>query len=133
MTDGTTTGGRIGFVQVITPPDVCAKHGRADMAVMLEQRSNVFWVDGVRVNEGDPLYVCLSCVREGLNEERDAAREIALDLFTQACQIHPNSSDDPIQEPRFDNMALRLYEGAEEALIAWGLVPPEACVRRRPR
>lgn len=64
------------------------------------------------------------------SEEFEDAKETVLALYTQACLIHPNSSDDPIQEFQFDNQCMSAYEYAEEKLIEWGEIKPEQCVRR---
>ena len=65
------------------------------------------------------------------SEAFEDAKEIVLDLYTQACLIHPNSSDDPIREFQYDNQCMSAYEYAEEKLIEWGEIKPEQCVRRR--
>lgn len=67
----------------------------------------------------------------GLSAELKDAREEVFDLYHQACLVHPNSSDDPIREFRYDNMCMSTYESVEDKLIEWGLLKPEQCLRRK--
>lgn len=54
------------FMQVVTPPDVCARHGKNHMAVMLNRKSGGFWAGGVCVKEAtEPVYVCTACLEAG--------------------------------------------------------------------
>jgi hypothetical protein len=66
-----------------------------------------------------------------LEKQLQDAREEVFDLYHQACLVHPNSSDDPIREFRYDNMCMSTYESVEDKLIEWGLLKPEQCLRRK--
>ena len=52
------------FLQVLTPPDEFAKHGKHFMCVATNIRANRLYVDGEPINEGEPLYICEACLLE---------------------------------------------------------------------
>lgn len=59
--------------------------------------------------------------------ERDEARALVFDLFAREC-----GQPDPAEgwmKPRYDHMASATYKDAQAALISWGMVKREECVR----
>ena len=75
------------FMQVMGPPDVCVRHGKDHMAVMLNQRSGIFVVGGVPQNEGEPSYVCVACLHEQIPAD-PAARNRARALLWKVAERH---------------------------------------------
>ena len=78
----------INYLSVVGPVDICARHGKESMAVMLHQRSGVFVVGGVPQNEGEPSYVCVACIQAGAHaralptEVEDRLRQVRAALGT---------------------------------------------------
>lgn len=63
---------------------------------------------------------------EKLKAERDEARALVFDLFAQGCQ---QSTDKRSGEYVYDHCCISTYEDAQAALISWGMVKREECVR----
>jgi len=57
-----------------------------------------------------------------LAAERDEARALVMELFRRGCFGHASAS-------LYDHMCSATYADAQAALIAWGLVKREECVR----
>ena len=62
-----------------------------------------------------------------MQAERDVARELVFDVFSQACQV---GFDREKQEGTYDHMALSAYEDAQGALIEWGTIRADQCKGR---
>ena len=62
-----------------------------------------------------------------MQAERDEARGMVFDVFTQACQV---DYDRAKNEGIYDHMALSAYEDAQAALIEWGVIREDQCKGR---
>lgn len=63
----------------------------------------------------------------GLGKDLKEARELVLELFHQECLVSPVPKEDP---RTYDHMHRGTYEEAQEALLRWGLIKPEECLRK---
>jgi hypothetical protein len=71
------------FMQVVGPPDVCARHGKDHMAVMLNQKGGGLWAGGGKGSEGacvieptEPVYVCVACIEAGAHARAPMPTEV---------------------------------------------------------
>lgn len=76
---------------------------------------------GDKLEPVDPLVALAK-----LKAERDEARALVFDLFAQGCQ---QSTDKRSGEYVYDHCCISTYEDAQAALISWGMVKREECVR----
>jgi len=81
----------------------------------------------VRVRQLETGYDSLRTSANRLLSERDAARELVFDVFSQACQV---DFDREKNEGIYDHMALSAYEDAQAALIEWGVIREDQCKGR---
>lgn len=77
-----------------------------------------------------PQKLCFAVEEEIEISSKAFMRDLVHELFAQGCQIHPNSSDDPIKEFQYDHSCLSTYEEAQRVLLEWGMLKPEQCVRK---
>lgn len=61
---------------------------------------------------------------EQLTRERDELRQIVFELFRVYCEVQERDG-----RIRYDHMCMSTYEDVQAALISWGLVKREECVR----
>lgn len=67
---------------------------------------------------------------DSARRERDEARALVLELFRRDCAVNDSYLRAVEGRPwRYDHMASATYEEAQRALISWGLVKREECVR----
>lgn len=75
----------------------------------------------------DPVPPSFWSREEELEHESDEARALVSNMFALQC-----ARPDPIVgwlRPRYDHMASETLKGVQAALISWGLVKREECVR----
>ncbi|MFA4971305.1 MAG: hypothetical protein WC683_01745 [bacterium] len=84
----------INFIQVITPPNECARHGKDHMLVALHKRSNVPHVNGVPMGEGDPYYACEACLLGQIDQLRERLRTTAQILIGAVGAEGPMDAED---------------------------------------
>lgn len=67
---------------------------------------------------------------EQVTTERDEARALVLEMFRSACATNNSYLRAVEGKPwRYDHQCTSTYEEAQAALISWGLVKREECVR----
>lgn len=102
-----------------------ADQGPALMAERDETRKRLQATREGLVTERENTARCVATIAR-IEHERDEARELVMELFQRGCQVEPFSLDSPL---RYDHMCSATYQEAQAALIAWGLVKREECVR----